>query len=127
MTNTIYLLVFLLSLSLSSCGSGEHSNTADTGSASFGLSFEQASAPSTMQLAPSAAPTDICSSYGIDSISGTVYNSSNTVIATGGPWACADHTGTIYNIPAGSNLKIAIKGTVSGSVVWQGETTGASI
>jgi len=127
MTNTIYLLVFLLSLSLSSCGSGEHSNTADTGSASFGLSFEQASAPSTMQLAPSAAPTDICSSYGIDSISGTVYNSSNTVIATGGPWACSAHTGTIYNIPPGSNVRIAIKGTVSGAVVWQGETTGATI
>ena len=127
MTNTIYLFVFLLSLTLSSCGSGEHSAT-DTGSASFGLTFEEASVPAAMKLAPSmAAATDICSSYGIDSISGTVYNSSNTVIATGGPWACSAHQGTINNIPPGSNLKIAIKGTVSGSVVWQGETTGASI
>ncbi|MBI4746293.1 MAG: Ig-like domain-containing protein [Deltaproteobacteria bacterium] len=74
-----------------------------------------------------APVTDICSNYGIDSISGTVYNQSNTVIATGGPWACSAHTGTIYNIPPGSNLRIAIKGTVSGAVVWQGEKTGVTI
>lgn len=128
MKNTIYLFVFLLSLTFSSCGTGEHSTTADTGSASFGLIFEQAPAPVAIKSAPSMAPvTDICSSYGIDTISGTVYNSSNTAIATGGPWACSAHQGTINNIPPGSNLRIAIKGTVSGTVVWQGETTGATI
>ena len=126
MTSTIYLILLLFSLTLSSCGSGEHSAT-DTGSASFGLTFEEATAPVAMKLAPSMAPADICSSYGIDSISGTVYNSSNTVIATGGPWPCSAHQGTINNIPPGSNLRIAIKGTVSGTVVWQGETTGATI
>lgn len=122
----LHLLVIVLSLNLISCGSGEHSAT-DTGSASFGLTFEEATAPAAMKLAPSMAPADICSSYGIDSISGTVYNSSNSVIATGGPWACSAHTGTIYNIPPGSNLRITITGTVSGTVVWQGETTGKTI
>lgn len=128
MKNTIYLFVFLLSLTFSSCGSGDYSTSADTGSASFGLKFEEASVPSAVKLAQSAArATDICSSYGIEYISGTVYNSSNSAVATGGPWACADHQGTINNIPPGSNLRIAIKGTVSGTVVWQGETTGITI
>lgn len=125
MKNTVRFAAFVLSLTLLSCGGGEHSAT-DTGSASFGLMFEEASVPA-MNLAPSMAPADICSSYGIDSISGTVYNSSNTVIATGGPWACSAHQGTITNIPTGSNICIIIKGTVSGSVVWQGATSGVTI
>lgn len=69
----LYLAVLVVSLALSSCGGG-HGST-DTGSASFGLTFEQAPALDAIKSAPSMAPvTDICSNYGIDSISGTVYN-----------------------------------------------------
>jgi hypothetical protein len=51
-----------------------------------------------------------CMSAGIDKVFAILYNSSNTPVATGGPWDCSIHSGRINNVPDGLDMEVVIFG-----------------
>jgi hypothetical protein len=51
-----------------------------------------------------------CMSAGVDKVFAIVYNSSNTPVATGGPWDCSAHSGRINNVPDGLDMEVIIFG-----------------
>lgn len=129
---TTFFMLFLV-LSLNGCGNENH-NDADTGSVAFGIAWQttpantpDSGAPHAKVMAAAAASID-CTTIGISTVSSIVYDASNNSIASGGPWNCSDHTGTVNSIPAGSNRKFAVLGKDSaGNVLYRGEQAGVTI
>ena len=69
-----------------------------------------------------------CAASGINTVSVPVYSSFISKIASGGPWNCSEKTGTIYNIPVGSNIVFVLLGKdSSGNALYRGESTGQTI
>lgn len=69
-----------------------------------------------------------CQAAGISTVEGTVYDSSDNTVASGGPWDCAAHSGTIENVPEGSNRKVVVLGKdSSGEIIYQGGQTGIDV
>lgn len=116
----IYFAICLILLSLFSCG-GSTNPISDKGSITFNLEWENPAKISKSQTSP-----DVCVDYGITTVSATVYNSSNVNLASGS-WPCSYHSGTIYNVPAGSNMRIQLEGSVSNVVSWRGEKTDITV
>lgn len=130
----IFYVLFSFVLLVSGCGSNDYAPSSGTGSIAFGVNWEGAPtlAPSNLELKTSnaalmAASLD-CTTSGVNTVSATVYDSANNAVASGGPWSCSAHTGTVNNIPAGSNLKFVVSGKdSSGNVLYQGSQTGVTI
>jgi hypothetical protein len=134
-----YRLIFVcvaLLLLLGSCGSdpsgqatsdGPVAASSDSGSASFAIQWH---ADST-DLASGSIKRAMEDCAGVASITCEVYDDANNPIASGGPWSCSDHHGTIENIPAGSGRRIAALGWSAtgggGNAVYQGQTAGITI
>jgi hypothetical protein len=122
-------LIFLLG----GCGSdpseqGTDTNPASadsgTGSASFAIQWHTDSAAWASTVVGKAIES--CETAGVASITCDVYDESGNPIASGGPWDCSDHQGTIDLIPAGSNRMVTVLGWSAtqgeGDVVYQGQT-----
>jgi hypothetical protein len=112
-----FLIVFLI---LGGCGGTQ---SPPTGSASFNLQWE------TPQIAGKTvgAAADICSDYGIQTITVTFLDG-NGVSRASNNWACTAHQGKVTGIPAASNYTVRIEGLLAGSAVgWRGERAGVSI
>ena len=120
-------LCLLAALVFAGCGNSQQSQPT-AGSGSFSLKWETPSAPMSKSQKPSQAPTapDVCLEYGITTLSATVYNGA-TQVASGGPWTCTDHQGTITTIPVGSGLTLQVTGFVGATTAWQGSKTGITI
>jgi hypothetical protein len=74
-----------------------------------------------------AAAVD-CAATGIDTVEVDVFDVSDNLLVSGGPWPCTDHGGTITGVPAGINRKIIALARDSGStVLFSGENTGISV
>ena len=141
--NLLYLLIFIITLY--GCGSDMNTSSNDTGSAAFSLKWET---PSNTPLTNSPAipsplagegkgegglpefsyaPID-CTAIGVSTVSANVYDSGGTYITSGGPWNCADHSGTITGISAGINRMIAVSGKDSSNrIIYNGQITGVTI
>lgn len=130
----LHLIVCAL-LMLLTAGCGDHSaaptpadqTTADasrTGSASFSVRWQTDQTDSASADAPSRSAIEDCSAAGIETITCVVYDPSNSPVANGGPWACADHGATMDRIPQGSGLTFVILGrdTADGNITYQGST-----
>lgn len=120
------LCMFLIFLFACANRSGTFDDT-ESGSISFSLNWRgrPALSPAMRSRSPSG---DVCIDYGITDISAEVYDSSDNLLKSAS-WKCdADH-GTISDVPAGSNMKIIVKGFVSGSNTpsWQGVLTNIEV
>src|SRR3989304_5208189 len=128
------LALFSFIFLVSGCGSNDTAPSSGTGSIAFGVNWQGAPtlAPSSPELKTSnaalmAPPLD-CTASGVSTVSATVYDSANNAVASGGPWSCSAHSGTVNNIPAGSNLKFVVSGKdSSGNVMYRGEKPGVTI
>lgn len=114
-------ILFLIS------GCGSSTQQSDTGSIAFSVDWR--GMPSGISAAPgiSMAPLD-CTTTGVYQVSATVYNSSNTPIAAGGPWACTAHGGSIASVPVGSGYRVVIKGVnINADTIVYGSQAGVSV
>ena len=105
------------------CGNNPSS---PTGSATFNLQWEK---PDSYVGRMVGAPVDdICSDYGIQTITASFIDGNGASRASGS-FACSAHQGTVTGIPVASNYKVIIEGlSAAGSTVaWRGEKTGIAI
>ncbi len=118
-----HIIYVLLLIILTACGSNQHVSS-DTGSVSFKL---QLSRPTTSSRAAAATSADICTDYGITTISASVLNSSGATVASVS-WSCSTHQGTVTDVPTGANYTVKLEGIDSNdTVAWTGEKTDISI
>lgn len=121
---SLLFLVFTTMLFLSGCGDNQSS---PTGSATFNLQWQNKG--TSVGKTVGATATDICSEYGIQTVTARFIDG-NGVSKASGSFACSAHQGTITGIPAASNYRVAMEG-LSGStgttVAWRGEKSGVSI
>jgi hypothetical protein len=124
-------LIFLLCISLlSGCGNdGQGVSIAgysDTGSASLTIRWHDTQ--SFQNLAALQVSID-CQASGIEDVVCNVYDTSTrTLLATGGPWDCAAHSGRIEGIPVGPDRTfVVLAEDINGNVKWQGQVIGVTI
>ena len=123
-------MIFLLCISMWACGNdGQGVSTAgysDTGSASLTIRWHDTQ--SFQNLAALQVSID-CQASGIEDVVCNVYDTSTgTLLATGGPWDCVAHSGTIEGIPVGQDRTfVVLAEDINGNVKWQGEVTGVTI
>ena len=124
-----YIVLCILCISLillSACGSGNRSDTSentssDKGSITFSVAWEGTTSQSAVHQAAQPPSGDVCVDYGINRISVDVYNSSDSIVASGS-WSCSKHRGTISDVPTGSGMYLIVEATVEGSSDWRGQT-----
>jgi len=121
--HSLLFTALLTLLILSGCGENQSS---PTGSASFNLQWEKPD--SYVGKMVGAASADICSDYGIQTITASFIDGNGASRASGS-FACSAHQGTVTGIPVASNYKVIIEGlSAAGSTVaWRGEKTGVAI
>src|SRR3989338_2155860 len=156
--NLLYLLIFIIILlsGCGSAMNTASTNTAsnDTGSAVFSLKWDTPTLIPLNKPVPeginrgggeevfplnkggqgvvngdgiSYAPID-CTASGVSTVSATVYTSTGSSLATGGPWNCTDHAGSITGVPAGTSRKLVVHGKdSSGNIKYSGEQTGITV
>src|SRR3990172_5859976 len=135
--NKKYILLIsaiLSSLFLTTCGNPGSEESSGTGSLSFKLIWQ--GAPT---LSSDSKPEDSdsmgvreaaidCTVSGVSTVEASIYNSSGTLLASGGPWSCSAHSGTISSISAGTSRTAVISGKdSSGNTIYKGEETGITI
>src|SRR3989338_5191527 len=135
--NKKYILLIsaiLSSLFLSTCGNPGSEESSGTGSLSFKLIWQ--GAPT---LSSDSKPEDSdsmgvreaaidCTASGVSTVEASIYNSSGTLLASGGPWSCSAHSGTISSISAWTSRTAVISGKdSSGNTIYKGEETGITI
>ena len=130
---TPYLYLVSCILHLVSCGSHDPDSTGGTGDIAFKIDWQNAPTSSKSKISnptshiPSYAPID-CTASNVSTVNATVYSSSGSSLATGGPWNCSAHSGSITSVPAGSNRKLTVLGKdSSGNVKYMGEQTGITV
>lgn len=107
-------------------GGGTGDGSAGTGSVSVQLQLND-------QQTPGLAQID-CARTELATVEAEVYDEANTLLASGGPWACTLHQGTISNVPGECNLRVVALATggVEAPINYLGEsapfcvTTGAT-
>lgn len=112
------MVAMTLALLLASCGSHQ-SGAVGTGSVSFQVDWEN---PPASAAGASLAPNiDVCTDYGIQTVTMQVLKDDTVTVQA--DFACADHAGTMTNVPAGDNLVLRLRASVAGvGVVWVGQT-----
>ena len=130
---TIICCVFF-AFFVSACGGGggsggsSSSNVASGtgGSIAFSVDWKDASYPSATG-AYLASSLD-CSGAGVSEVTAQVYDENGTYLISGGPWPCSAHSGTINNVPEGSNMMVVVTGKDSnGNELHGGEATGINV
>ena len=140
-------LFLILLLLLTTCGGYDPDSTGGTGSLAFKIDWQNAPTLSPTlekggeEVFPlnkggqgvvngdgiSYAPID-CTASGVSTVSATVYTSTGSSLATGGPWNCSDHAGNITGVPAGTSRKLVVHGKdSSGNIKYSGEQTGITV
>jgi hypothetical protein len=102
-------------------------DSSTSGSAAFAIKWHEVSA----DQASGSVMRAIDDCAGVASITCDVYDESHNHIASGGPWNCADHHGTIAGIPPGSNIILSILGwsatSGGGDARYHGQSPGVTI
>lgn len=123
----LWMIFIVLAFGFSACGVGDTGNQAQTGPLSFNLKW----------VAPAAKPGGKANEYGLRSLNcasigvSIIYvNVTNNVstIASGGPFACSNGSGTISAVPIGSNYTVSVLGESNpGTILYTGQQTGVSV
>jgi hypothetical protein len=138
MSRTIFIFFASIFFCFAGCGSPEPQGSSDTGEIAFSVNWQDAlasHAPAFESAAALASSLD-CTTNGVDTVTALAYSISDMFLASGGPWNCSDHSGTIDNVPAQSNIKVIIlakdglnnvryRGEQPGLTVTAGQTTSA--
>ena len=67
-----------------------------------------------------AAAIDVCTDYGIDTVTMKVLSGDNVLASAG--YTCSLHAGKLTNVPAGNNLVLRLEANVPGAgIVWTGD------
>jgi len=112
-----HLILYVLLLLLTACGSNPNISS-ESGAVNFNIKLLR---PLTANLNAYLTGNNICSNYGIETISAAVLNSSSDIV-TSVSWSCSAHEGTITGVPAGSNYTVRLNGIDSNnSIMWRGE------
>ena len=110
--------LFLMGLFILSCG--EQTGPDDSSESIAAVTFQIAS-PATRGV--TRAPSMDCEGLGIDTISAMVYDTEDTLLKTGGPWACTLGEGIIEDVPAGLTAKVVIVcNQVDAGALYRGES-----
>lgn len=124
-------LISLLCISLLwGCGNDVQgvstSGYSDTGSASLTIQWHDTQY---FQNSKAVQTSLNCQASGIELVVCNVYDTSTgTLLAIGGPWDCAAHSGTINGIPVGQDRTFVLCAEdFNGNVKWRGEVTGVTI
>ena len=118
-----HLILYVLLLLLTACGSNPNISP-ESGAVNFNIKLSR---PLTANLNAYLTGNNICSDYGIETISAAVLNSSSDIV-TSVSWSCSAHEGTITGVPAGSNYTVRLNGIDSNnSIMWRGEKSGIDI
>ncbi len=121
-----YVLVVLLFF-LSACGGGSSGSSTVSSSGAGAIAFSVAwEAPATDRraagLVQTLAATELdCQDVGVTTVEAKVYDENGTLLSTGGPWPCNQHSGTIEGVAAGHNIKVAILGKSGNDIMYRGE------
>lgn len=126
------LLALFLSVFLPACGDaqkvtgvGSGSTAPATGALSFSVEWELPPSPPSggteaLSARPMAPAIDVCTDYGIDTVTMEVVGSGNVLLSSQ-TFSCGLHQGTLSGIPAGTGLILWARGNVPGQgVVWNG-------
>lgn len=121
-------LPILLSGILLSCGDAQFNESksfGNTSSASFSVVWHDAPSQVETDYSPQAVT---CEDAGISTISCSIYDSSDTLVKSAGPWDCSPPGATIRDIPVGSNYCFVVLGRdLNGQINHRGETCGITI
>ncbi len=125
MIKKIFLITAPLLLILSGCGGNQSTQSADTGSIAFSVEWRGTAAASS---SPGISKAQLdCNASGIATVEAAVYDGP-TLAASGGPWSCSAHAGSITNVPPANNYKVTITGKdASGNMAAYGELSGLSV
>jgi hypothetical protein len=129
--NIAFFLLLMLAVALFSCGNDKYDSSAsntNTGSIAFSINMAPtgASASSATNKSISSRAID-CAATGTSTVEAKVYSGS-TLIASGGPWACSAHSGTISGVAPGIGHKVTISAKDSmGTTIYYGEITGVNV
>jgi YVTN family beta-propeller protein len=115
-----FCIVFLL---FTSCGKGPGTSF-DTGSIAFSVRFNGVSYEGS-ELHALALD---CDDAGVETVVAEIYDEASLYLTSGGPWLCSAHTGTIVDVPAGTNRTIVVLGKdINGNVLYRGEKSGITV
>lgn len=117
--------LFLI-VSFIGCGGGNSSENREppnrSAAISFQLTFAQPPSQHTQTGIDSASSEpDVCIDYGIDTIAVSVYQTQDNTEVASAEGACADHSITVKNVPAGKSLYVVCKGLFGPNTAWQGQ------
>ena len=129
-----YFTCCILFLFLSACGGGGGSSSttvssSDTGAIAFSIAWEASEAR--QAKADLLQPLDVsaldCQDVGVTTVKATVYDENATLLASGGPWPCDDHSGTIEEVPVGTHRKVVIMGQSGEALLYRGEMSSITV
>jgi uncharacterized repeat protein (TIGR01451 family) len=122
------LALFTLVILLCACGGGTSDstdNSSDRGSIAFKLVWKEhadlGSATVTQTVNPFRQARMACTTYGVTTIHGDVYDASNTIVASAEA-PCEDGAMTLTDIPSGI-FWVLLEGKVGEAVEWRGQAT----
>lgn len=127
--NSFLLFVSLMCLFLVwSCNEEKNSPedpASDTGALSFNVDYHDGTG---VNLRSETAKID-CGGQGVATVEAKIYVSENTgEIAAGGPWNCDAGTGTIPDVPTGSDRTIVVLGKdADGNIIFSGQKSGITV
>ncbi len=128
-----YSLCISLLFFSSACGDADKSSSntgsSDTGSISFSVEWIGIGTPTIEDAVDSNVARVLdCATSGVSEVEAEVYDEYYDGLASGGPWDCNNHSGTINNVPEGFNYIVELIGKdSSGNTIYQGEKTGINV
>ena len=112
----------------SSSGSGPSSDNSEAGTGSIAFSVNWKDAAYQSAAGAYIASSLDCSGAGVSEVTAEVYDENGTYLTSGGPWPCSAHSGTINNVPEGSNMMVVVIGKDSiGNELHGGEAIGINV
>jgi hypothetical protein len=129
--STVYVwwavVIFMLLFFIFSCSKepeGSSKASLGTGSVAFKVRFQgtpgSAAQHHTLELD--------CAAAGVSTVEAEICDANEIQLASGGPWNCEDHQGTVTGVPTGSNRKAVVLGKDAlGNLLYRGEKAGITV
>lgn len=123
------LCILFFIVSFIGCDGGNSSEYRESSNRSATISFQLTFTQSQRQHAQTRidnaiSEPDVCIDYEIDTIAVSVYQTHDDTEVASAEGACADHSLTVKNVPAGKSLYVVCEGLVGPNTAWQGRRDG---
>jgi hypothetical protein len=121
-----FLLCVLTLFTACGGGGGSGSTTVSssgTGAIAFSVAWEAtATNRQVAGLVQTLATEQLdCQDVGVTTVEAKVYDENGTLMSTGGPWPCDQHSGTIEGVTAGHHRKVVVLGRSGDGLMYRGE------